>query len=277
MFRRRSEKFVHGGKVSTSQKSTYRRFRLSSRLVCVGTGTQPRTTCPRLEAPAVQAATQYTEPCRLPGRIRGRTKLPENLRRSSIRYALFGVAHESPRDAGLSRPPSDHRPRSSDPFANLSNHQNSLSPSLHLSFPIRQRPAISCQRLINFVGLVSFANHLRATLPRSRSSRRVFLSLPRKESMLSLCRNALIHRPRFRSCLHFSPRILRRRTRPFRAELTGVRAVSRVRAVRDDRLRLSRGIRKYRSLATGHASAITGDQTFFVLSAMFAKPLVSLI
>lgn len=45
------------------------------------------TTRPRLEAPAVQAATQCTEPCRLPGRTRGRTKLPENLRRSSIRYA----------------------------------------------------------------------------------------------------------------------------------------------------------------------------------------------
>lgn len=69
--------------------------------MCVRTDTQPRTTRPRLEAPAVQAATQYTEPCRLPGRIRGRTKLPENLRRSSIRYALFGVAHESRRDAGL--------------------------------------------------------------------------------------------------------------------------------------------------------------------------------
>lgn len=77
-------------KSSTGTRSP---VRSTHRVVCASAQARNRELrCPRLEAPAVQAATQYTERCRLPGRIRGRTKLAENLRRSSIRYALFGVA-----------------------------------------------------------------------------------------------------------------------------------------------------------------------------------------
>lgn len=74
---------------STRCNASQKARRVSGVKSALASAQQPRNRqlpCPRLEAPAVQAATQYTEPCRLlPGRIRGRTNLPENLRRSSIR------------------------------------------------------------------------------------------------------------------------------------------------------------------------------------------------